>query len=56
MTNNDIFRSLRDIFDLSNVEVQDVFALVACKTTAKQVSRWLKKDDDTDILLTHGPP
>ena len=46
MTNNDILRRIRYIFDLNDTEMIAVFGLADCKVTREQISDWLKKDDD----------
>jgi len=46
MTNNDILRRIRYIFDLNDTKMISVFSLADCKVTREQVSDWLKKDDD----------
>lgn len=57
MTNNDVLRRVRYIFDLNDSKMIAVFANANYKTTREQVSAWLKKDDDpaykscSDVLL-----
>jgi uncharacterized protein YehS (DUF1456 family) len=46
MTNNDILRRLRYIFDLSDAKMINIFALVDCQVSHQQISDWLKKEDD----------
>ncbi len=46
MTNNDILRRIRYIFDLNDAKMMSIFALAGLKVTREQVSDWLKKDDD----------
>lgn len=46
MTNNDILRRIRYIFDLNDTKMISVFGHADCKVTREQVSDWLKKDDD----------
>lgn len=46
MTNNDILRRLRYIFDLSDAKMIYIFALVDCQVSRQQISDWLKKEDD----------
>jgi uncharacterized protein YehS (DUF1456 family) len=46
MTNNDILRRVRYIFDLSDSKMITIFGLADSKVTREQVSDWLKKDDD----------
>jgi len=49
MTNNDIFRRVRYIFDFDDSEVINIFSLADAKVTREEISDWLKKDDDPDI-------
>lgn len=46
MTNNDILRRIRYIFDLNDTKMVTIFDLADCKVTREQISDWLKKDDD----------
>jgi uncharacterized protein YehS (DUF1456 family) len=46
MSNNDVLRRIRYIFDLSDSAMIAVFGLADCKVTREQVSDWLKKEDD----------
>ena len=46
MTNNDVLRRIRYIFDLSDSKMIAIFALADYKVTREQISDWLKKDDD----------
>ncbi len=46
MTNNDILRRVRYIFDFDDSKMIAVFGLADCKVTREQVSAWLKKDAD----------
>jgi uncharacterized protein YehS (DUF1456 family) len=46
MTNNDVLRRLRYIFNLSDSAMMAVFALADCAVTRQQVSDWLKKEED----------
>lgn len=46
MTNNDILRRIRYIFDLSDSGMIAVFAQADSTVTREQISNWLKKDDD----------
>lgn len=57
VTNNDILRRIRYIFDLNDSKMVALFGLADLEVTRAQVSDWLKKDDDpafqncTDIQL-----
>lgn len=46
MTNNDILRRIRYIFDLKDNKMIKIFALAEHEVTREQISAWLKKDDD----------
>ena len=46
MTNNDILRRIRYIFDFNDNKMIAVFGLADYKATREQISDWLKKDDD----------
>jgi len=57
MTNNDILRRIRYIFDFDDEKMIAIFALVEHLATREQISDWLKKDDDpayqacSDIIM-----
>ena len=46
MTNNDVLRRVRYIFDLSDSAMIAIFGLADSEVTREQVSDWLKKEDD----------
>lgn len=46
MTNNDIIRRVRYIFDMSDRQVAGLFKLANHRVDQVKVSAWLKKDDD----------
>ena len=46
MTNNDILRRIRYIFDFSDSQMIAIFGMADYPVTREQVSDWLKKDDD----------
>ncbi len=48
MTNNDILRRIRYVFDFNDDTMIKIFALADSKVTREQISCWLKKDDDPD--------
>lgn len=50
MTNNDVLRNLRYIFDFSDKKMIEVFASADHVVTREQVCAWLKKDDDTGYV------
>lgn len=49
MTNNDILRRIRFIFDLSDSKMIDIFAQADLTVTRDDVSAWLKTDDKPDF-------
>ncbi len=46
MTNNDVLRRIRYIFDFNDNKVINVFSQADCDVTREEISDWLKKDDD----------
>ena len=48
MTNNDILRRIRYVFDFNDKKMISIFALADYEVTREQISDWLKKDDDPD--------
>jgi len=46
MTNNDIFRRIRYIFDFNDTKMINLFAQADVEVTRAQISDWLKKEDD----------
>ncbi|MCF8366477.1 MAG: DUF1456 family protein [Bacteroidales bacterium] len=46
MTNNDILRRIRFIFDFSDSKMIGIFGMGGETVTRTEVSDWLKKDDD----------
>lgn len=57
MTNNDILRRLRYVFDFKDSEIVEIFALADKQVKRTDVSNWLKPDEDLafqkcdDIIL-----
>lgn len=47
MTNNDIMRRLRYIFDFNDTKMMALFALGGEEATRAEISAWLKKEDDS---------
>ena len=47
MTNNDILRRIRYIFDFNDSKMIVLFGLANLEVTRGQVSDWLKKEDDS---------
>jgi uncharacterized protein YehS (DUF1456 family) len=50
MTNNDILRRIRYIFDISDSRMIALFGLAEHPVTREQISSWLKKDDEPGYL------
>ena len=50
MTNNDILRRIRYVFDLSDSKIVEIFTLVEASVERKEVIGWLKKDDDDAFI------
>ena len=46
MTNNDILRRIRYIFDFGDSKMMAVFGLADLVVTRSQISDWMKKEDD----------
>jgi len=46
MTNNDVLRRIRYIFDLKDKKMMSLSSSTDQKITREQISNWLKKDDD----------
>jgi uncharacterized protein YehS (DUF1456 family) len=50
MTNNEIIRRIRYIFDFSDSKMIEIFALADYQVTRSQISDWLKKEDEPSFL------
>ena len=48
MTNNDVLRRIRYIFDYGDDKMIALFAQADCEVTREQVSNWMKKEDQDD--------
>ena len=46
VTNNEILRRIRYIFDFSDSKMTTIFGIADYMVTREQISNWLKKDDD----------
>lgn len=55
MTNNDILRRIRYIFDYNDSKMITIFDLADDKVSREQVSAWLKKDDDAGYKACSDP-
>ncbi len=54
MTNNDVLRSIRYTFDISDSEMINIFSLAEHKVDRELVSQWLKKNDDQSFKECQG--
>jgi len=50
MTNNDILRHLRYIFDYDDSRMIEIFSFAAYQVNRSQICDWLKKDKDPTFL------
>lgn len=50
MTNNDIIRRIRYIFDFSDSKMIELFSLAGHQVTRSQISDWMKKEDDPSFI------
>lgn len=48
MTNNDILRRIRYIFDFNDSKMMAIFGLADHQVSRAQISDWLKKEDDPE--------
>lgn len=55
MTNNDIMRRIRYIFDFSDEKMIELFASADLQVSRSQISDWLKKEDDPAYLNLNDP-
>lgn len=46
MSNNDIIRRIRYIFNFNDTKMVEIFSLANCQVTRAQISDWLKNDED----------
>ncbi len=49
MTNNDILRRIRYIFDFNDDKMISLFALADCKVTRAEISDWMKQEDHPEF-------
>jgi uncharacterized protein YehS (DUF1456 family) len=49
VTNNDILRRIRFVFDFNDSTMIAIFGLAGSAVTREQVSAWLKQDDNPDF-------
>lgn len=50
MTNNDILRRIRYLFDYTNAKIIEIFKLADYNATEDELYDWFRKDDDLDLL------
>ena len=48
MTNNDVLRRVRYIFDFDVSKMMSIFSLAEQEVSRQELSNWLKKEDDGD--------
>ena len=48
MTNNDILRRIRYVFDFNDDKMIALFALADCTVSRAEISDWMKQEDDPD--------
>jgi len=48
MNNNDILRSIRYTFELSDSKMMELFGMAGLNVTRAQVCQWLKREEDPD--------
>ena len=53
MTNNDILRRIRYVFDFNDSKMISTFGAAGHEVTREQVSDWLKKEDDPAYVKCH---
>lgn len=50
MTNNEILRRLRYLFDFNDVKMIAVFKLAGCDVALEDLNNWLKKEEDPTLV------
>jgi uncharacterized protein YehS (DUF1456 family) len=55
MTNNDILRQLRFVFDFKDHAMVKLFGLGGLEVTREVISSWLKKEDNKDFVELEDP-
>jgi uncharacterized protein YehS (DUF1456 family) len=55
MTNNDILRRIRYLFDFDDSRMIGIFGLGGKAVTRAEISDWMKKEDDPDYKTCHDP-
>lgn len=53
MDNNSIFRQLRYIFKLQEQDILKIYELVETEVTKKQITDWLRKEDDPELVALY---
>ena len=51
MTNNDVLRRVRYIFDFNDTKMIGLFSLAGKEVSREEISNWLKKEDDPSYQL-----
>ncbi|MES0371760.1 MAG: DUF1456 family protein, partial [Mariprofundaceae bacterium] len=55
MTNNDILRRIRYAFDFNDTRMIALFGAAELEVTREQISAWMKKDDDPELVDLSSP-
>jgi len=55
MTNNDVLRRIRFIFDFNDRRMMTIFSHGGADVSRAELSSWLKKDDDPDYQILEDP-
>jgi uncharacterized protein YehS (DUF1456 family) len=50
MNNNEVLCQIRDIFDLNNSKLIEIFGLADCEVTEGQIGGWLQTTDDSKMV------
>ena len=50
MTNNDVLRKIRYIFDYEDAKMLEIFSLADKQVSRSDISNWMKKEDDPAYL------
>ncbi len=53
MTNNDVIRRIRYIFDFSDSKMMQIFGLADKKVSRAEISAWLKKEEDQGFVVCY---
>ena len=51
MTNNDVLRKLRYVFNYDDQTMTSIFELGGCKVTQNELSAWLTREEDSQFVV-----